>query len=325
MVMGNSANDDRKKSPLPKLNASKDTAKNKGEREKISQNNKMVFPKRYHEYKKKSAKARKKFKSIVLCECLLLVAIPTLAYLSYFCQSFWSRLLLFALSLIGALALPYLFKKKNKLEHEWYENKTKEESVKAISWLYCMGAPPYKDLDKAKDHFIRELILISKDHGLIALDDVYKINNEGEQEFFDNAQKLKDMGIYDRLKFYMVERVDDQCYWYLKKSSQNKKKRIIFDILLFILMTSLPFVALLFTPLIGIVLAVAFFLVKWKTIFKYNELEKVYSSTAQEINLIKLDYLYPLARQKEFIFEDFVRDIEPAFSREYTSPYARRI
>jgi hypothetical protein len=199
--------------------------------------------------------------------------------------------------------------------------------VKTVTWRYMMRAEPYQNDDNTS--------------GSIFIDDLRKILNQNKQfgQIFSEATatteaisgrmaNIRAMPLNERKNIYIKDRVDEQHDWYRKKASFNRKKGLLW----FVLMCVAQAIALIcvivriakpkwnYLP-VDIFIICAAAALTWTQTKRFQDLSTAYSLATHEISLLRA-YKQNISNEKEF--SDFVNDAENAFSREHTQWQARR-
>lgn len=228
-----------------------------------------------------------------------------------------------------ALAALLLFRAKSKPEEDWYKGRALAESIKTLTWRYCMRAAPFQDANDVRivrAHFRNQLkeILESNRH----IGDRIPPNSAAEDQITQIMDEVRSLSLSERRAYYLKERIKEQRTWYVTKASDNKSAAARWvvacvatygtAIILLSLRPVLPNWGLWpFEPLI----VIASSIIGWMQIKKFNELTSAYTLTAHEIGIVQ-GRIEEAEEEKEF--SEFVNEAELAFSREHTQWVARQ-
>lgn len=286
-------------------------------------NSKFEYPALYISADQASARAQSGFLWTARTEYALLLFISlVLANKDEFKHSRLT-ITLFLLILAGL----FVYKMVKKLDQDWYRCRALAESVKTLTWRFCMRAHPFVDADMIavpKGAFRNQLHGILQSNQAIAQE---LITPESEQ-VSASMLEIRALGLAERIAYYVENRVDDQRRWYAKKSAWNRRVLRIW-----LMITVLIYLAAamslyadevdygclsrFFDPLIVLVTSV----LGWIQMKRYSELTTSYNLAAHEIGIIKVN---SEAVKSESDFSDFVNEAELAFSREHTQWIARQ-
>ncbi|WP_297104639.1 DUF4231 domain-containing protein [uncultured Devosia sp.] len=284
---------------------------------------KLEYPALYTSADRGSARAQFKFLWMIRTEyILLLVVSASLASADIFKQS---RLTVTVLLVI--LAGLFVYKVVRKLDQDWYKCRALAESVKTLTWRFCMRAHPFVDADRIeipKAAFRNQLRGILKSNQAIAQE---LITPESEQVTVSMLD-IRGLGLRERIAYYIANRVDDQRRWYARKSVWNRRMLHVWVAITIVIYVAAALslysdelgysgLSRLFDPLIVLVTSV----LGWVQMKRHSELVASYNLAAHEIGLIKGN---AESVKTESEFSDFVNEAELAFSREHTQWVARK-
>lgn len=248
---------------------------------------------------------------------------------SIFSMSFLSSVLYYLLYagvfFVGLFIL--VFRAGSKPEQWWYRCRALAESVKTLSWRYMMRAAPFDDNSaSARLKFRDELHALFRENR----DTAQRITNDwsGNDQITTAMDSVRSLSVDDRKTFYLTHRVDEQRFWYNRKSRINRNSALawvavsgaayVFAGCLTLARIALP--SWQYWPIEPLIV-VAASIVGWMQIKKFNELAAAYTVTAHEIGLIRPMADVVVSEQE---FSEFVNDAEKAFSREHTLWIARQ-
>lgn len=216
----------------------------------------------------------------------------------------------------------------SKLEQTWYEGRAIAESVKTLAWRYMTRSEPFSnnESEKVDNLFISELQLIFDQKKSFAA----RLGGQAAfgQCITDKMKIIRNLGVEDRAKVYLTERLGDQREWYGNKAEYNRKsaKRMFIAIIVSHVLAILSAVAMIRWPGspispsgIFITLATAFF--AWSQMRRHQELAQAYAIAAQELAFIQEQASTAMTDAQ---LSSFVVNSESAISREHTLWRARR-
>lgn len=210
----------------------------------------------------------------------------------------------------------------------WYNGRAVAESVKTRAWRWIMRAEPYSEAasdEQVQKEFLTDLKAILNQNR--SLSHALEWTPDLGEAISAKMIEIRRLNWSDRLKFYIDERIDDQSYWYSKKSQLNRRRSkqwfiasiVLHSIAILLLLyrikqpeSSLP---------IEVVATAASAVLTWVQAKKYNELNSSYALAAHEIVLVKGE---AMSIREERHLSEFVIDSEAAFSREHTQWTARK-
>ena len=235
--------------------------------------------------------------------------------------------ILSAIILLATLSVSIFlaFKRYDKI---WYNGRAVAESVKTVTWRYMMGAEPYNssDVSVAKSKFIMDLQQIFEQNK--QLEQIFSEDTATTEAISERMANIRALPLNERKSIYLTDRIDDQRIWYRKKANFNKKKGLLWFILMCVAQTGALICVIIriakpkwnYLP-IDICIVCAAAALTWIQTKRFQDLSTAYSLTAHEISLLR-EYRQNISNEKDF--SDFVNDAENAFSREHTQWQARR-
>lgn len=125
------------------------------------------------------------------------------------------------LSVISSLII-----KTKRWEHTWFNTRAIAESVKALTWRYMMGVPPFPKDKSAKGvetNFIQRLKGI-KAPLPEAVGYMTNFRVEGGVDITDEMRRIRRLSVDKRKQVYLESRVRDQLAWYNSKSGYNASR-----------------------------------------------------------------------------------------------------
>ena len=280
------------------------------------------FPALYRSSDKLSLASQKLFFNALFLNLLFFV-------LAAGCSLFISRYNMlsyfqFFFLLLAACCSIFIYVKKP--ERIWYASRAIAESVKTLTWRFVSRAEPFDTEDaRAIRHYgekMREVVYQNREVASRLVSFLGEPQITGEMEF------IRKMGLEERKKKYLVERVKDQLEWYAKKAKDNKTiskkwfKRVIIvnSFALFFAGIRIFYPNCLLWPT-DVFVTLAASLLSWTQAKRFSELSTSYALAAHEISLFE-NQIVAIAEENDFSI--FVGDAENAFSREHTQWVARR-
>lgn len=233
-----------------------------------------------------------------------------------------------ALIFVGLGAL-LIYRSMSKPEQDWYKGRALAESIKTLSWRYCMRAAPFEDAADIKEvraNFRNQLkeILSANRH----IGDKIPPDSAANDQITSKMDQIRATSLEQRRSYYLEQRIREQRAWYVRKARENRNAArawIVACIATYACAVAILTLRPLFPdwevwpyePLI----VVASSIIGWMQIKKFNELVSAYTLTAHEIGIVQ-------GRLEEADLEDefseFVNEAELAFSREHTQWVARQ-
>ncbi|HCM1973825.1 TPA: DUF4231 domain-containing protein [Salmonella enterica subsp. salamae serovar 52:z:z39] len=283
----------------------------------------MDYPGLYDFSDEKSSKYQVCFFRLLLVEYLLLLLVSVVGLLKKDHIIEVTYAVIFCMLLIIML-----YRNHIKHEQKWYKYRALAESIKTISWRYCMKTPPFNSEEKESvDKFIATVGELVNDNNYISdeIDEKYA----KKDKITIDMHMLRTLSYDERKQYYYDNRIVEQREWYLRKATYNKKisRRwtyligSIYGISVIIVMLNAMNIEGIPDFPVDPVTTLAASIIGWAQIKKYNELAVSYFLTAHEIGDIKEQFNYVTS---EVDFLEFVNDAEKAFSREHTQWLARR-
>ena len=282
------------------------------------------FPALFSSADEASNKKQKLYLRLIAAEYALLLVASIFALFNSADRSFHVAN---ALVFVAGLAI-LLYRALAKPEQAWYKSRALAESIRTITWRYCMRAEPFDGRDKDARQLFRnqlaEILWANRQIG-VAISGLDTAGDENTSEM----EEVRNASLQDRRAYYLEARVRDQRTWYENKAKWNKRRAtqwtggavVIYGAALILI------IARIAEPVAGgawptgplIVLAAS--CIGWIQIKKFNELASAYALTGHEIGLIQ-GHLQDADAEAEF--SKFVNDAELAFSREHTQWVARQ-
>lgn len=229
-----------------------------------------------------------------------------------------------ALFLIVITAALYLaFGRPQKV---WYGVRALAESIKTLSWRYCVRAIPFDKPDpQAKQDFseaIRKLLVTNDEAASLQFEVASAHLVSGRM------QEIRSSPLKERIETYSMCRIADQLQWYRRKTRFNSTRSRIWHggligaaVLAFVSSLlrvgfpedwAIPVDAVTVLPISALA---------WLQAKRFQELSSSYALTAHEIAILSASVQTDV---DESTFAAFVGDAENAFSREHTQWQARR-
>ncbi|MEU4777437.1 DUF4231 domain-containing protein [Micromonospora sp. NPDC023633] len=227
--------------------------------------------------------------------------------------------------LVGIFLAYYLL--STKPERAWYEGRAAAESIKTMSWQYCVagGAFGYNTPAPADRLFLDRL----KETDRTARAAQLTLTGVGSQ-ITSEMRSLRAAPLADRMARYRTDRLENQNRWYANKSAYNRRQaRFWFGIAITLQATGLVFATLktfdvVDIDLLGIVATAAAGASAWLQTRDHQNLAESYAVTSRDLSLVltKADSMPQGATEEEWRI--FVGDAEHAISREHTLWLAHR-
>lgn len=210
-----------------------------------------------------------------------------------------------------------------RFEIGWFTCRVVAESAKSCAWRYMMGASPYELTNpeaQTDAAFLAELTgLLSSQRGIERYMALYPVDGT---QISPRMRDVRSLGVEDRLRRYLQERLRNQKGWYQAKAKENASAegswfaaativQVLAVITAFILVATGP---LGLSP-IGALTTLATALVAWSELKRHQELAQSYSATVQE--LASLEDLANHVRTYDEL-QSYVTQVEGAISREHT-------
>jgi hypothetical protein len=227
--------------------------------------------------------------------------------------------------LVGIFVAYYLI--NTKPERSWYEGRAAAESIKTLSWQYCVGGGPFA----LNVSGIPEAIFVDK---LRAIDRTLKaaqltMIGQGSQ-ITPEMRAVRAQPLSDRMAIYVAERLKDQNTWYANKASYNHRRAKIWFATaialqgLGVIFAALKVFGYIHIDALGIIATASAGISAWLQTKDHQNLAESYAVTARELALIITDADILINAPSEDAWGDFVQDAEHAISREHTLWLARR-
>lgn len=285
----------------------------------------ITYPALYDAASAASAGAQRRYLWLLRLEyaSLIIAAIFSLDF-SHAREYFVGYALVFVLSLAILL-----LRSVTNPEQEWYKARALAESVKTMTWRYCMRAAPFSDaphVGSARREFRQQLRGILESNRSIG--ERIPPKSAANDQVSSQMQETRASSLHERKLLYLNMRILDQREWYKQKAIRNRNARRIW-----IAIGILVYFAAIISVLIRIdfnlakvwptepLIAVASSILGWVQIKKFSELSAAYTLTAHEIGILQ-GQLNEI--ESEVDFSDFVNEAELAFSREHTQWMARQ-
>ncbi|WP_349879185.1 DUF4231 domain-containing protein [Micromonospora sp. HUAS YX12] len=230
------------------------------------------------------------------------------------------------LAFIAGIFIAY-YLLSTKPERAWYEGRAAAESIKTMSWQYCVagGAFGYDTLVPADKLFLDRL----KETGQTAAAAQLTLTGVGSQ-ITNGMRSLRAAPLADRMVRYRIDRLEQQNKWYAQKAADNRRRaRLWFGIAIILQAIGLVFAALktfdvVDVDLLGIVATAAASASAWLQTKDHQNLAESYAVTSRDLSLVLTKADSMLQGATEEVWRRFVEDAEHAISREHTLWLARR-
>lgn len=281
------------------------------------------FPGLYQAADNASVRAQKYYLIIIGLDLAFMILGALLAVYNFETTS--AKLIIYIISgffLLASLILTIILKSKA-YEDTWYQGRALAESVKTLTWRYCMCSELF-EINHSKDDVnntfvgrIRELANEFKE-----LNKILDANMASRLVISNRMESLRDLSIDERKSIYISERIADQKKWYSSKATFNKKKYDFWFVVIVIaqFLSVVTIVALIRNPslnwnLVGLFTTISAAAISWLQLKQHQELKQAYTTAAQELNFIEAS---SNLIHTENELSKFVLDSENAISREHT-------
>lgn len=214
-----------------------------------------------------------------------------------------------------------------KPERAWYEGRAAAESIKTMSWQYCVagGAFGYSATVDADQLFLDRLRETDQTVRAAKL----TLTGVGSQ-ITNEMRRLRTAPLADRIARYRTERLEQQNAWYARKAEYNRRRaRLWFGIAIVLQAIGLVLAALkafdvVDVDLLGIIATAAASASAWLQTRDHQNLAESYAVTSRDLSLVLTKAELLLKDATEEVWRRFVEDAEQAISREHTLWLARR-
>lgn len=275
-----------------------------------------------------SVSAQKQYVGLTVASLSLLIAAAAVASLTL--NDTWDKSVLAIISavvLIISIALIVAIR-LSKLEQAWYDGRAIAESVKTLAWRYMTRTEPFSNTqpDRIDELFLSELksIFLQRKAFAIRLGGQSAIG----QCITDKMRQMRNLGVEDRKRLYLSERIGDQRKWYGDKAEYNRRSvnRMFIVIVVLHVLAILSAVAIVRWPEfplnpIGIFITMATAFLAWTQMKRHQELAQSYAVAAQDLGFIEQQASATMTDEQLSLF---VANSENAISREHTLWRARR-
>jgi hypothetical protein len=207
----------------------------------------------------------------------------------------------------------------------WYAARSLSETVKTLSWMYIVNAPPFDQRDiKAEAVFQERLEIACNESNRLIGKSYFKLSQCSSIVL----SMFRELPLDEKIALYSSERINNQYDWYVRQAKKNKRSSVVFLIALFVA----NFFAVCFsvyqeyfsivTPLpTDIFITLAGSVIAWTQAKKFNDLATAYDMASYEINFLRRSIHEVDTSAK---LKDYVVEAEAVFSREHTQWGARR-
>ena len=211
------------------------------------------------------------------------------------------------LSIIATWASKIQDSKKN-----WQHCRTVAESVKRISWLYMMRARQFYNIneDDADKVFLTAIDDLIKQHQDV-MDEMCIFQNSAVT-ISDAMRTIRSLDAQSRNDVYIANRLKDQGLWYFKKAKSNKmignRGQTMIMVAQALGIAGAIYIASnpesRFNPE-GLCVNVALIIISWTEYQRYQQLSKLYSVTANKLQLMinQARNISDDAKLSEFVME----------------------
>ncbi|MFJ7018448.1 DUF4231 domain-containing protein [Streptomyces sp. NPDC101117] len=210
-------------------------------------------------------------------------------------------------------------------DESWYHGRAVAESVKTLTWKYCVCADPFPHSMGAAD---AERLFLQQLSDIVAESPIFlDYSSTGSQQITSTMKELRASDFSTRKIAYCHGRIEDQRSWYSRSAKKNERSALRWGVALVALellgATGSLLILLNVTNLdMGSALAAGVAAGgAWIGVKQYDSLASAYSLTATELALVRAE-----ADQvtDDTSWSRYVISAEQAISREHTMWLARR-
>lgn len=291
--------------------------------------NETDFPNYFIAGDNASKTAQKNYTTYVRWNLILMSVSAAIAIYNY--NSEESKRIVYIISgiiLLVAFVFSLVIKTK-KYEDVWYRGRALAESAKTLAWRFMTRSEYFEgnlSIAEAEQRFTNRLDEIQTEFKDIHAD--LRANDIKRQMITPKMIDIRNLNLFERMNFYLQNRIENQMDWYSNKADTNKKKYegwfwavIVMQLLAIISITILIFYPESSLNFVGIFTTLSASFFSWLQLKRYQENKEAYNTAVSELNLIK--------NQAKFIttddeFSKFVLDSENAMSREHTMWLAQK-
>lgn len=284
----------------------------------------FIYPALYNSAGDLSATSQRYYHGALMAEYFFLVVAAVLS------MNLCSHRFYFLLASVVFILLMGLlvYRVVQKPEQDWYKGRALAESIKTMTWRYCMGGAPFcSELDERAAHSefrnqLKEILDINKYAGQKLSPDFAQ-----DDQITSSMVEVRLLSLREKKDYYLVNRIKEQRNWYVKKAGDNKRASrrwaflcgAVYLIVYFMFSVRVGYPDLKSLP-IDPLLVLASSMLGWMQIKRFNELASAYTLTAHEIGILQSKIIHI---DSDSEFSSFVSEAELAFSREHTQWVAR--
>lgn len=287
------------------------------------------FPNYFRAGDKASLVAQSTYVNYVKWDLSLMVIASALSIYNY--QEEHSKTIIYVLSgilLLVATILSLVIKNKQ-YEDVWYRGRALAESCKTLTWRYITCSEYFESSLtslEAKKRFTERITEIKKEFS--------DLNKELSAKLLalpiisEEMKLVREYPLYNRKRYYLEHRIDNQINWYKDKADKNKSKyeRWFWAVIVAQILAILSIGYLIKFPncdfnFVGLFSTLSACFFSWLQLKKYQENKEAYTTATSELNLIKQE---AEEINSEEAFSKFVLDSENAMSREHTMWLAQK-
>jgi hypothetical protein len=287
------------------------------------------FPNYYQAADRASISAQSKYLNIIRIDLLAMIIASAFSIYNY--QLTESKLIIYIISgvlLLLSLILSVILQNK-KYEDIWYQGRALAESCKTLTWRF-ISCSEYFDsnisLIEAKERFVNRIKGLSKEFNELSKVMDSRILNR--QIITEKMVELRSQNTIERMKYYIVHRLEDQKKWYSDKAEYNIGKSNFWFWLIIIsqVVALISIASLIKCPdnnwnFVGLFTTISSSAISWLQLKQHQGLKQAYTTAAQELNFI-VALSDTIMTDEEL--SKFVLDSETAISREHTLWLAQR-
>jgi hypothetical protein len=223
----------------------------------------------------------------------------------------------------GIALIMRLFLTSTHPERAWYDGRALAESMKTLSWRYCVGGEPFGlsagNADELFSKRTAEVMGLFPDLGLRTASITPQITS--------SMRTMRSESLDDRRGAYEAGRIVDQQRWYSGKADWNRRRaRAWAGVVLAAECLGLGFALLRAGGVVeidglGVIAAIAAGAAAWLQVKQHDALSRAYAVAAQELANVRSQIG---GQADETTWARFVDEAEEAVSREHTPWRASR-
>jgi hypothetical protein len=211
-------------------------------------------------------------------------------------------------------------------QDRWYQGRAAVESIKTLSWQYCVAGGSYpKGLADADAKLTRQITKVITELPAIKQPGrpLTTVAITPEMHGYRNAP------LGERQDIYLADRIEDQMTWYSDNAEKRRRQSNIWLVVTIsaqivgTALAALKGFGIVDIDLLGIAAAIAAGGAAWSQTKQYQAQAASYTVASKELLLIHDDFQTQKAAADEAGWAEYVNDAETAISREHTTWRAR--